>query len=79
MAKPDPFYTVSMETVLARIDERLGNLHEDVAEVKAALRDLPKTYVSHEEFKPVQRLVYGLAGAVLLSVLGAILAMVIVR
>lgn len=54
------------DDLLVRIDER----------VKVILEKLDD-YVTKEEFRPVQRIVYGLVGGALLTMLGAVIALVI--
>ena len=54
-------------------------------EIKVELAGLPKKlldemdnrYVSKDSFSPIQKIVYGLVGAVLLGVVGAIMALII--
>jgi len=54
------------DDLLARIDERVQIILERM-----------DGYVTKEEFRPVQRIVYGLVGGVLLTMLGAVIALVI--
>ena len=68
-----------MEVVIARIDERLKALTDGVGKISEALERLPDTYVTRDEFKPVQRVVYALVSVTLLTVVAAILAMVVVK
>jgi site-specific recombinase len=49
-------------------------IQRDIAEIKAKLDD---KYVTKDEFDPVKRLVYGMAGAILLAVVAALLSLVI--
>lgn len=58
------------KVLLARIDERTTFIVNQVSELK-------KSYVTKEEFKPVRMIVYGLAGAVLLTFLYAIVNLVV--
>lgn len=54
----------------------------DVHVIKVKLEALEKlvaTFVTRPEFDPVKMIVYGMAGSVMLTVLGAIVARVIAR
>jgi len=60
----------SVESRLARIEERL----DAACQLLRQLSDrLDQHYVTREEFEPVQRIVYGLVGLVLLTVMGCLL------
>jgi len=63
----------SLETLVARIDERTKNT---ATQVKKINDHLETNYVTQKEFAPVQKLVYGLVGVVMLSVIGGILALI---
>ena len=79
---------------LARIDERTIALQIDMGDVKreqGVLRDtlfknlsrleedIEKRFVLRQEFNPVRLLVYGFVGTVLTAVLGALLALVVIK
>jgi len=56
-------------------------LQKDIAYIKASLdelkKDLEHKYVTKEAFEPVRKLVFGMVSIVLLSFIGAIVALVI--
>jgi len=56
--------------LLIRIDERTKNIEEE-------MKKFPAKYVSKEEFRPIKAFVYGLMTAVMLTVLGAVLTLVV--
>lgn len=64
-------------------DEMSKTVHEthtDVSVIKVkleALERLVQTFITRPEFDPVKMIAYGMAGSVLLTVLGAIMAKVI--
>lgn len=58
----------------AKKDEKLDLVLKDVAEIKFLIKD---SYVTQDEFKPVKAIVYGMIGAILLTVLGGILFLII--
>jgi hypothetical protein len=58
--------------LLARLDERTKATAEDVAEIKKAMA---ANYVTKAEFAPVRSIVFGMVAAILLAVLGVLLAM----
>lgn len=76
MAPPD---NASLAELLARIDERTKGIKETVDSFQKKLDEVPENYVSLEAFRPVQRIVYGAVGLILLAVFGALLALVIIK
>lgn len=66
----------SIATQIARIDERTVRMAQDMADVKTTLQ---QDYVTQDQFEPVKKLVYGLVSLILITVVGAILALVIVK
>ena len=69
--------------LLHRIDERTTLLIGKFGEMKEEIQDIRdhmnKKYVSQDEFIPVKNVVYGMVGTLLLSVFGAVIALVINR
>ena len=67
------------------LNKKMDDIYNELEKIKIELAKLPeklgeqfdKKYVTLEAFKPVQKLAYGLVGAVLLGVLIALLALVI--
>jgi len=59
--------------LLARLDERTQQLLIDVEHIN---HKLDNKYVTQDQFKPVQILVYGMAGLMLTGVVGALLGLV---
>ena len=47
------------------------------SEVRGIKTQLEAEYVTKDRFQPVERIVYGMAGTILLAVLGAVVALVI--
>ena len=62
--------------IIGKIDH-LSDTFQTRIEDKADKKDIEGKYVSTESFAPVQRITYGLVGAVLLAALYAILNLVI--
>lgn len=54
--------------------EQVGSLR---TEMNNRMEDMEKRVVTKDRFLPVERLAYGLASTVLLSVVGAVLALVL--
>lgn len=57
-------------------------LHEidlKVTRIETKIDAVEKSYVSRIEFQPVQRIVYGLVGVIMLSFLASVLALVITK
>ncbi len=66
----EPSYREGEHTAIALI-------RQDVKYIKEAIDKLPDTYVSKVEYKPVERLVYGVATAVGLGIMAAILRLIL--
>ncbi len=60
----------STKELLIRIDERTMGILSEMNSIKNG-------YVRKEEFNPVQKIVYGLVGVILISVMGGILAIIL--
>lgn len=61
--------------LLARLDERTMNIE---SKLNSAIED-KKSFVTKAEFEPVKRIVYGMVALVLVSVFGALLALVLTQ
>ena len=59
------------------VAEQIKGIREDVARLERAVDDAPGRFVSLDRYGPVERLVYGITAAVLMTVVGAVLALVI--
>jgi len=63
--------------------KQINDIKEDIGDIKINIAGLPEKikkameerYVSKDSFEPVKKVVYGLVGAILLGVIGAILAL----
>ena len=73
-------YQLNNKNIMQEIKE----LKKDINDIKVCIAELPEKikeaiandYVSKEAFRPVQKVVYGLVGAVMIGVVGAILALI---
>lgn len=78
---PEPPYREGEHTQMALMAQDVRYMREAMTDIKKDVSDLKQElenkYVTAEAFKPVQNLVYGLVGVVLISVVGAIIAMVV--
>lgn len=67
--------------LLHRIDERTTLMLEKVSMLREEVHDLRshvrENYVTREEFLPLRNTIYRLAGAVLITVLGALLTVLL--
>lgn len=61
--------------LLIRIDERTKNLVKRFDEFEMN----QSRFVSREEFAPIQKLVYGVVGLILVSVFGALVSLVVMQ
>ena len=48
-----------------------------LAEMEAIQKEIMKKYVSKDEFAPIQKLIYGLVGLILVAVASGIIALII--
>jgi len=65
-----------LETQVAVMQETMSDIRSDVIEIKVKL---DSKYVTKEEFDPIKKLVYGVTGLILTTVIGALLALVIIK
>lgn len=72
-------YDGQLDTALLKKD--LEYIKGEVGDVKNEMgslrKDIREGYTSKTEFEPVQRLVYGMVGIILVAVVGALIALVI--
>jgi len=61
----------------SNVDSEIKAIKEDIEELRRADSKGETSYVSRERYAPVERLVYGFVGLVLVAVLMAIIALVI--
>lgn len=65
------------EIKLSVMSEQIRNMQIDIAEIKTSLHDLvakiDSTYVTKEELRPIKAITYGMVGAILMAVLGALI------
>lgn len=54
----------------------LTHIAADVSEIKSTLKG---SYVSKDEFEPVKKIVYGLVGLILVTVVGGLLGLIILK
>ena len=60
----------SQKVKLAVMAENIEQIKSDISEIKEQLKSC---YVTKIEFDPIKKIVYGMVGSVLLTVLGAVL------
>lgn len=65
------------ESDLAVMANNIEHIKDSILEIKGAIKFVKGEYVTKTEFRPVKNIVYGLVGAILISVIGAILVLVI--
>lgn len=61
-------HNLSDHDLLVRIDEKVVAVHARMDE-----------FVTRQEFLPVQRVVYGLVGMILVGIIGAIIRLVLIK
>lgn len=74
------FYFIVMATTKSINIDVIANdisyIKRDVTEIKDKIE---RSYVTREEFEPIKKIVYGLVALILITVVGAVLALVIIR
>ena len=60
----------TVETITVEIQKDVQYIRKDVDEIKDKLE---RMYVTHEEFEPIKKVVYGMVATMLLAVLAGIL------
>ena len=63
-------------TRIPLICKSIVDMHENIKEIKNKLND---DFITKDQFSPVRTLVYGAVGMVLVSVFGALIALVIIK
>lgn len=65
------------------LDTRVALVQQDVKYIKDGFDKLDEKisahYVTKEEFDPVKKIVYGLVGLILITVVGSIVSLVLIR
>ena len=65
------------EKNIAVMSEQIKNMQSDISEIKNSLHELvakiDSTYVTKEELRPIKAITYGMVGAILMAVLGALI------
>lgn len=59
------------------ICQNITGIHGEIAEIKGLFKEFSHSYVRRETFQPVEKVVYGVVGIILVGVVGALLALVI--
>jgi archaellum component FlaC len=62
------------ETYDVGVGKDIEQIKKDIGEIKALINN---NYVRREEFNPVQKVVYGLVSIILMTVIGAMIALVL--
>ncbi len=72
-----------LQRQMAVLIERQEHMLQDLTEMKAEMKEIIKglmdngRFVTRREFVPIQRIVYGAVGIILVTVLGALLVLII--
>jgi len=66
----------SLESKIEVLTVEIRQVREDVTEIKTRLEN---NYVTRYEFDPIKKLVYGLVSIVLTAVVGALVALVLIK
>ena len=68
--------SASVESVVqvAVMANDISYIKGDIAEIKTFFKEMKLHFVSRDEFVPIRNIAYGMTGAILLAVLGAVVA-----
>lgn len=67
---------MSEEQTTKELSVHLEYIKQELADIKKTLEENRGLYVTREEFAPVKNIVYGMVGVILISVLGALIALI---
>lgn len=65
------------KTDMAILKTKVEYIERGIDSIKGQLADMQKRYITKEEFEPVKKIVYGLVSLILVSVIGAIVALIL--
>ncbi|MCP3681693.1 MAG: hypothetical protein GY861_03290 [bacterium] len=68
---------ISEETQMAILAKDIEYVKKGVDQLRQDFRDWKKNFVTQDQFKPVKALVYGFTSLILISVIGAVIALVV--
>jgi thiosulfate reductase cytochrome b subunit len=66
----------SEQTIIALMGRDIKEIRHDVSDMQ---ENIHENYITRIEFDPVQKIIYGIVGVVLLTVLSALVALVVVK
>lgn len=64
------------DTSLDVLANEMKHISRDVSDIKSTLRG---SYVTKDEFEPIKKIVYGLVGLILVTVVGGLMGLVILQ
>ena len=65
---------ITTQQVYDLVDKKYGELN---ASLKSLETKVDSHFVTHAEFEPIKKLVYGMVGLILIAVMGALVALVV--
>ena len=68
---------IGQVTAAAVIANDICHIKNTITEIKELIKKMEGEYVTKYEFDPIKKVVYGLVGAILLAVIGGVVAMVL--
>lgn len=60
-----------------KLAEKIAEMHSDVKYMIQEIAEIKSKYVTRNMFEPIQKIVYGLVGLILTSVVVALIALVV--
>lgn len=67
---------ITTREVYDLVDRKINEVNRNIASLETKV---DSRFVTHEEFEPIKKIVYGLVGLILISVVGALVALVVVK
>ena len=67
---------ITTKEVYRLVEDTRKELKDDISNLNDKV---DSKYVTHDEFEPVKKVVYGLVGLILVAVIGALIGLIIIR
>ena len=68
---------------MARLEQKVDDQGRSLERIESALvsfiESADRRYVTQDAFRPIQRLVYAVGGAVIVAIVGAVMALIIIH
>jgi archaellum component FlaC len=69
----------NVSVIIAEISKDISFIRDTVERLEESIDDIKKAYVTKEEFSPVKSVAYGMVSIVLVTVMGALLSLIVLK